>query len=82
MFTLYTLWMHDMCLVACCILSFFLQSIQVSHNGRVDECFVAMLEAWFKKGSPSWSDMVEALRGPGVERGDLADYIEEKFMNH
>ncbi len=38
-----------------------------------------MLEAWFKKGSPSWSVMVEALRGPGVERGDLADDIERKF---
>ena len=61
-------------------LFFFMQSIEMSHNGRVDECFVAMLEAWFKKGSPSWSVMVEALRGPSVERGDLADVIEKEFI--
>ncbi|XP_064387204.1 uncharacterized protein LOC135335598 isoform X4 [Halichondria panicea] len=57
-----------------------IKSIEMSHNGRVDECFVAMLEAWFKKGSPSWSVMVEALRGPSVERGDLADVIEKEFI--
>ncbi len=74
--------------IANCVLSFFylivfnVQSIQVSHNGRVDDCFVAMLEAWFKKGSPSWSNMVEALRGPGVEKGTLANDIEEKFINN
>ena len=59
----------------------FMQSIRVSHNDRVDECFVAMLEAWFKKGSPSWSVMVEALRGRGVEGGTLANNIERTFMN-
>ena len=53
----------------------------MSHNDRVDECFVAMLEAWFKKGSPSWSVMVEALRGRGVEGGALANNIERNFMN-
>ncbi len=57
-----------------------MQCIERSHNGRVDECFVAMLKAWFRKGSPSWSDMVEALRGPGVERGDLADDIKKEFL--
>ncbi len=59
-----------------------MQSIERSHNGRVDECFVAMLEAWFKNGSPSWSDMVEALRAPSVDRRDLANNIEKKFMNN
>ncbi len=75
--------MHAMYLVLCYILScvscFNVQSIRVSHNDRVDECFVAMLEAWFRKGSPSWSVMVEALRAPNVKRGDLTDDIEEKF---
>ncbi|XP_064401366.1 uncharacterized protein LOC135347339 isoform X3 [Halichondria panicea] len=57
-----------------------IKNIERSHNGRVDECFVAMLEAWFRKGSPSWSVMVEALRGPSVKRGDLADVIEKEFI--
>ncbi|XP_064385938.1 uncharacterized protein LOC135334611 isoform X3 [Halichondria panicea] len=59
-----------------------IKSIERSHNGRVDECFVAMLEAWFKKGSPSWSVMVEALRAPSVDRRGLANNIEKKFMNN
>ena len=62
------------------LIVFYVQNIERSHNGRVDECFVAMLEAWFRKGSPSWSVMVEALRGPSVKRGDLADVIEKEFI--
>ena len=79
--------MHAMYLVLSCVVAlscvfcFNLQSIRVSHNDRVDECFVAMLEAWFKKGSPSWSVIVEALRGRGVEGGALANNIERTFMN-
>ena len=70
-------------IVTNCIFSFlYVQSIERSHNGRVDECFVAMLEAWFKKGSPSWSVMVEALRAPSVDRRGLANNIEKKFMNN
>ncbi len=57
-----------------------MQSIRETNHYNTEKHFVAMLEAWFKKGSPSWPVMVEALRGRGVERGDLADDIEEKFI--
>ncbi len=58
-----------------------MQSIRETNYNNTEKCFVAMLEAWFRKGSPSWSDMVEALRGPSVDRGALANNIERKFMN-
>ncbi len=55
-----------------------MQSIR--ETNYIEKCF-AMLEAWFRKGSPSWSDMVEALRGPGVEGGTLANNIQRKFIS-
>ncbi|XP_064387210.1 uncharacterized protein LOC135335600 isoform X3 [Halichondria panicea] len=58
-----------------------IDSIRETNYNNTEKCFVAMLEAWFKKGSPSWSVMVEALRGRGVEGGTLANNIERKFMN-
>ncbi len=59
----------------------FMQSIRETNHYNTEKCFVAMLEAWFRKGSPSWSDMVEALRGPGVEGGTLANNIQRKFIS-
>ncbi len=58
-----------------------MQSIRETNYNNTEKCFVAMLEVWFKKGSPSWSVMVEALRGRGVEGGILANNIERNFMN-
>ncbi len=58
-----------------------MQSIRETNHYNTEKCFVAMLEAWLRKGSPSWSDMVEALRDHGVERGDLANDIQRKFMS-
>ncbi len=60
-----------------CYLLVSMQSKELSYNNdRVDECFIAMLEVWLTRvPTPGWSDMVEALKGPGVERTDLAKNI-------
>ena len=55
-----------------------MQSIRETNYNNTEKCFVAMLEAWFRKGSPSWSVMVEALRAPSMEREDLIYKIENK----
>ena len=54
-----------------------LQTIERDHR-FVDECFHAMLRNWARRSSPppTWIALIEALKSPVFDRGDIAKVIE------
>ena len=55
-----------------------IQSIDVEQRGRVAQCFTALLNEWLQ-GEPQVKDLLKSLRGPVVDRPDLADDLESKI---
>ena len=43
----------------------------------MEQCFTALLSEWLQ-GSPQIEDLVESLRGPVVDRNDLANSLEKE----
>ena len=41
-------------------------------------CFTALLYEWLQ-GDPQLGDLLEALRGPAVDRADLAEELSDKL---
>ncbi len=59
---------------------FTLQSIKKHYNTPGD-CFTAMLREWLQSSpNPTWSNLVEALRSPDIDRSDIADEIEDVYI--
>ena len=44
----------------------------------VEQCFTALLTEWLQ-GDPQMKDLLDSLRGPIVDRADLADDLESKI---
>ena len=44
----------------------------------MDRCFTALLNEWLQSEDPKLADLLESLRGPVVERADVADELEGK----
>ncbi len=61
-------------------MNFSLQAIEKDHHTPGDR-FTAMLGAWFQSSpNPTWSQVVEALRSLIINRHDIADEIEDKYI--
>ena len=56
----------------------FLQAIEADNRGKVDECFTEMLKTWLQD-EPQMKDLLQSLRGPVVDRADLANDLESKI---
>ena len=54
------------------------QVIDTEHRGMVEQCFTALLTEWLQ-GDPQMKDLLDSLRGPVVDRADLADDLESKI---
>ena len=52
-----------------------LDVIKENEYNRVDQCFKGMLILWLKTLTPSWEDLVKALKGPMVGHLQLANSI-------
>ena len=44
----------------------------------VDVCFTALLEQWLTQ-TPTWTDLIDALSSPIIERDDIASNIKALF---
>ena len=55
-----------------------LQAIEVEHGRKVDRCFTALLKEWLQD-DPKLEDLLNSLKGPVVERADLANELEIKI---
>ena len=44
----------------------------------MEQCFTALLMEWLQ-GDPQMKDLLDSLRGPVVDRSDLADDLERKI---
>lgn len=57
----------------------YLQVIEKDSKSDVDRCFVAVLTHWLSTQSPTWNQLVEALRSKPVDYLELARRIEEQY---
>ena len=59
-----------------------LDAIEENNHGNAEKCFTKMLTVWLKRVNPppTWSAMVEALKGRTVDFEDLAEQVENKFL--
>ena len=64
------------------LLNFHIQVIKKNHHATGDRArFTKMLEVWLQSSpNPTWSDLVEALRSPAINRPDIAAEIEDKYI--
>ncbi len=47
----------------------------------IQGCFTAMLGEWLQSSpNPTWSQLVEVLRSPDINRPDIAAEIEDKYI--
>ncbi|XP_064398478.1 uncharacterized protein LOC135345065 isoform X3 [Halichondria panicea] len=58
-----------------------LHEIQHNHRDVAGACLTTMLEHWLIQTdpSPSWFALIEALRSPALDRGDIASEIETRI---
>ena len=53
------------------------QAIEADRR-KVERCFPALLNKWLQ-GDPQIKDLLKSLKGPVVDRPDLASQLEEKI---
>ncbi len=60
------------------MLWFFQQEIQHNHHHVAEACLTGMLEHWLTQADPppSWLALIEALRSPALDRGNIASEID------
>ena len=58
---------------------FVVQKIGKENKFRVDDCFSAMVKHWVKQGTPTWSELAEALVSNVIGRQDIADTIQLQY---
>ena len=44
-------------------------------QGRVEDCYPAMLKHWVEQTTPTWSTLIEALESEVIGRSDIAGEI-------
>ena len=60
-----------------------LTGIEATHPTNLEHCKEEMLIKWLEKVdgcSPSWNELVKALRKPTVQHSPIADKIEQKYL--
>ena len=51
--------------------------IKANNAGNVSECCAEMLQLWLhRQPKATWSQLIEALRSPGIELNDVASQLE------
>ena len=48
-------------------------------NGRVDDCYPAMLKHWVEQATPTLYTLIEALESNVIGRSDLAGEIQSQY---
>ena len=55
--------------------------IKTNNSGNVSECCAEMLQLWLdRQPNATWSQLIEALRSPGIKLNDVASKLEGMLL--